>query len=431
MGPCTIFDKSALQSFSMDESVWFDEFMAGNITPLFYVETLADLEKSIRGGKSPEELVGMLAYKTPWNAVPNVHHKILLESELMEGKLTGLDGSGRPIIGGAKPKKNADGTFSIHFDEFPEAAALNRWHNGEFLEIERSVAKQWRINLNGQNQDAQINKVKYILPKEIKLSNLEQLKEQIDIFCESNDIHVLQLALEINEVPQQARQHIIERWKKEGQPALAEFAPYLTHVFKVDLLYYLGIDRGFISGTRASNKVDMAYLYYLPFCMVFVSGDKLHQRTAPLFLREDQTFTAASEMKAALKEFDDYFDSLPDEVKKLGVMHISGYPPAHLNNAVTDIWDKNMRPDWRKISDDEKESRLEPPSQNNNGKAFGKDINEIYKTAVDIDPDTVPSNTDDVEQMFITRKMPLQKGKWRMLSDEQEKAIEESKNDQE
>jgi len=39
-----LFDKSALQGLSLDESVWFDAFFYPNITPLFFVETLADLE---------------------------------------------------------------------------------------------------------------------------------------------------------------------------------------------------------------------------------------------------------------------------------------------------------------------------------------------------------------------------------------------------
>ncbi len=43
MGPILIFDKSALQSFGIDESVWLDNYFLTNITPLFYVETLADL----------------------------------------------------------------------------------------------------------------------------------------------------------------------------------------------------------------------------------------------------------------------------------------------------------------------------------------------------------------------------------------------------
>jgi hypothetical protein len=56
MGPITIFDKSALQSLSMDESVWLDAFFLVNIVPLFYVETLADLEKEVAEG-SPQRIL--------------------------------------------------------------------------------------------------------------------------------------------------------------------------------------------------------------------------------------------------------------------------------------------------------------------------------------------------------------------------------------
>ena len=37
MRPIALFDKSALQSFSIDESVWLDAFYTCNITPLFFV----------------------------------------------------------------------------------------------------------------------------------------------------------------------------------------------------------------------------------------------------------------------------------------------------------------------------------------------------------------------------------------------------------
>lgn len=45
VGPILIFDKSTLQSLNVDESVWLDAFYLPNITPLFFIETLADLEK--------------------------------------------------------------------------------------------------------------------------------------------------------------------------------------------------------------------------------------------------------------------------------------------------------------------------------------------------------------------------------------------------
>jgi hypothetical protein len=58
MGPITIFDKSALQALSLDEAVWLDAFFFANVVPVFYVETLADLEKEVAEGKTAEQVVG-------------------------------------------------------------------------------------------------------------------------------------------------------------------------------------------------------------------------------------------------------------------------------------------------------------------------------------------------------------------------------------
>jgi len=75
MGPIILFDKSALQALSIDESVWFDQFFVSVICPIFFVETLADLEKSIRTGRTPEEEVGLIAVRTPqMSGQPNVNH---------------------------------------------------------------------------------------------------------------------------------------------------------------------------------------------------------------------------------------------------------------------------------------------------------------------------------------------------------------------
>src|SRR2546430_16575334 len=65
MGPITIFDKSALQALSIDETVWLEAYFLSNVTPLFYVETLADLEKAVAEGRTSEEVVASLAERTP------------------------------------------------------------------------------------------------------------------------------------------------------------------------------------------------------------------------------------------------------------------------------------------------------------------------------------------------------------------------------
>jgi hypothetical protein len=82
-GPILIFDKSSLESLNLDEAVLFDNFYMSNITPMFFVECLADLEKAIKSRSTPEQLVGSLATRTPEaQACANIHHQTILQGEL-------------------------------------------------------------------------------------------------------------------------------------------------------------------------------------------------------------------------------------------------------------------------------------------------------------------------------------------------------------
>jgi hypothetical protein len=65
MGPIALCDKSFLEGLNVDEAVLFDYFFYPVTCPIFYVETLADLEKCAKSGRSPEQIVGSIAFKTP------------------------------------------------------------------------------------------------------------------------------------------------------------------------------------------------------------------------------------------------------------------------------------------------------------------------------------------------------------------------------
>jgi hypothetical protein len=412
MGPITVFDKSAIQSLSIDESVWFDQFLTGNITPLFYVETLADLEKLVREGQTPEGVVGSIAARTPLEAMPNVHHHTIVLAELAgnEQELRGV-----PIIAGGQPKRTPSGKTAMLFEEFPEAAALNRWRDGEFLEVERGIAKEWRRQLKDLDADSQIAKLVNILPYGKEFNTLEALKGYIDEFCSASSQPVLDLMMDILDVPLPGRSKVIERWSRLGKPAIDVFAPYSIHVFKVDLLFYLGIHRGFISDVRKSNKADMAYLYYLPFCMAFTSGDNLHARTVPLFLKKRQVFLPATELKAALKELNEHYKKLPEEIKELGVMQFCGYPPSSLDNLVTQLWDQQMRRDWRAIAEDQ-ERRLLDPDYKPKPKESVKEIMDNIEEAVPLTGAEARLTADEADQVYLKRVVPARRGSWRTVS---------------
>lgn len=411
MGPITIYDKSALQALSMDEAVWLDAFFLVNIVPLFYVETLADLEKAMQKGRSPEDLVGLLATKTPPGAVPNVHHRSLVYSELMMGATLVMDG--RPVLSGGDTRRNPDGKRGWHVEEFDEAVALLRWQTHDFLDIERQAAKRWRKELADPSRERTITIVQSVFPAE-RTPDLSDLKQAIDKFCDNGQRDTIRLALGLVGVGRRDADQILERWEAAGNPPLSEFAPYAAHVFKVDLLYYVGVGRGLISGRRASNKADLAYLYYLPFCMVFTSNDRLHRATAPLFLREDQSFVWGEDLKSALHELDGHYDQLPDEIKALGVMKFAHYPPKHLkDNLVVQLWDTHMKVGW---SDDAETPEDVLARWNEEGPRPIPD--EIFASMADATPETSPPDDSPLAEhdyVLIRRQMPARKGKWRLL----------------
>src|ERR1700722_19977585 len=144
-GPILIFDKSTLQALNPDEANWLDNFFLSNITPLFYIETLADLERAVKQGKTPEQVVGEIAYKSPdMQSYPNVHHLTLIWGELMgKGEIRMV---GFPILAGGK-FVSLEGATGVIYQQDPEAGALNRWQQGESLEVERGMAKRWRNEL--------------------------------------------------------------------------------------------------------------------------------------------------------------------------------------------------------------------------------------------------------------------------------------------
>jgi len=137
-----IFDKSFLQSLNPDEAALLDHFFATCITPLFFVETLADLEKEVRRGRTPEQVVGNLAYKTPdMNSHVSPHHTWMLLSELRGEQDVAMDARMRRADGTVVQLNDQQGLI---YRASKEEEAFVRWQRGEFLDLERQIAKEWR-----------------------------------------------------------------------------------------------------------------------------------------------------------------------------------------------------------------------------------------------------------------------------------------------
>jgi len=404
-GPHLIFDKSALQSFSLDETNWLDNFFYTLITPLFYAETLADLEKEVSKGRTPEQVVGSLAIKTPdLQSTACAHHHKLLGGVLYGGDLP-LDGR---IPRDQGQVVELDGKKGIFYSQSPEEEALVRWHEGEFLNVERQFAKAWRRQLSNVNHDKEYAFFQrwFLMGKP---KTLAEVKTLADAYIDASPSEgSLKFGLVFLGIPEQAQDEIIDRWKAAGSPPVREFAPYFRHLFGVDLFFGLAVASDQISRVRpkgkVDNKVDIAYLYYLPFCHVFVSGDNLHKRVVPLFLRPDQTFVDAAELKADLQKLDAYYWALPEEVKKTGFHKFAKHPPLDDSFLVTRLWDKRGI-EWRHEA-----SKPDLTAKLRDTKII-EELKRIRDAAKSSDPNARLS-IEETAFMQISRSVARKKGKW-------------------
>ena len=401
-----MFDKSFLESLNPDEAVWLDQFFLSSITPLFFVETLADLEKQIHRGRTPEQVVGSIAYKTPdMQAHLNPHHMSLLWAELNGEKIT-MDGR---IMRAGGQVAELNGQRGIFYQMSPEEEAFNRWQDGEFLDLERQIAKKWRRDVSNVDHSKNYALFKNLFGSFRRPRSLADAKNiadtLIDLFKEELS---LRLGLSLVGVPSEFHDFVVQRWTAADKKPISEFAPYFRHMFSVDLFFHLSIAADLISRVRpegkADNKVDIAYLYYLPFSMIFVSNDNLHERVVPLFLRDDQSFIKGPELKADLRRIDEHFSSLPDEVKSQDLFKFAMDLPEEACPLVVKLWDKHL-PSWRKRKAEHKP--LPPDMQ----KAVMDFIKKTEREAKPIDS-TDAVTTDKIAFLHDSRKISRRKGKW-------------------
>ncbi len=338
-----ICDKSTIQSLNGDEAFWLGIHYRANVVPIFLTEVLADLHKPPPEGRTAEDVVAKISKKVPQlGALPNVYHGTLVLGDLLGQPVEMLR---VPVIPEGQIIQ-AGGRVASYYGEMPESAAVRRWRKGDFLGVERDYAKAWREALEKLDLTS-IRKASRARGT-LKLSDLAAVKAAADDIALANGRRyaVFKAALDALNIPESYRPAILKRWKEQGGPALRDFAPYADYVFSCEVFFHLAIATGKIDAVRASNRNDMAYLFYLPFCRVFTSFDRLHASIAPLFMGEDQTFVPGQQLKDDLAKLNAYYLALPEEVRATGAMQYAAYPPLEGDYLTSRLYDQ-FEPGWR------------------------------------------------------------------------------------
>ncbi|WP_431293402.1 hypothetical protein [Pedobacter sp. P26] len=240
-------------------------------------------------------------------------------SKPLKGELCGngaVEMDGRPLVEIGKTVQTEDGAKGWVVQETAEEKAIYNWREGNFSQADHDLSILWRNTTT--HEDLLVNLKKELQDRggKIKLSNFKELDafvtESIDRpenqkillhdLCRTSGVNLLRAF------------NTMQQWVRSGQPPLKYFVPYSYHVLRVNTLFHVGLQSGLIS-TRPTNKVDLEYLYYFPFCNIFTSNDNLHLNLAPLLIREDQYFIKGSELKEDLKNINKYLSEQSEEEK--------------------------------------------------------------------------------------------------------------------
>lgn len=400
MGPTSLFDKSFIQSLNINEAVWFDNFYRANISPIFYAETLADLSIGSKSREEAEVIVRNISSKTPeLSSVPNIHHSSLILNNLLGYEINMKDF--RPMIAGGIPT-SSEGKKGYRFEVSKEAEAFNRWQNEEFYELERDFAKSWREEIKNLSFEFEKGYVRDLSIDINSCKNLDCAYELAErLISLKNEPKLFSFFLSTLSISSNNQSMVIQMYMNAGFPSLLEFAPYVSHIMKIDMFFYISISRGFISDERPSNKIDMTYLYYLPFCNIFISGDKLHKKTAHYFMQKNQKFIWAPDLKSDLGKLNEHYENLSTEVKEQGLYSFASYPP-EADFLTTRLWDRYL-PRWRITKDTGKKSK--------NNESLLSQVKKHAEAPIDesINMDILEN---DIEHLTLKRSVSKKRGDW-------------------
>lgn len=356
-----------------------------NIPPILVMEILADLSKEHEDGKVPVEIVQLLANKLlPTNTAVNAYHIELIREELRGGVIT-MDY--RPFVAGGTIVKSPTGGLGMKFTESPQQVSVRRWKDGQFTKVDELIAESWRSVTKQEDLLENLKKSIRIDADDLKaITSLTKALAYVDeILIDSNRQKALltfalaEFGIDINEASS-----ALLRWEQSSPNFLSSFAPYTAYCTRVVLLFHVALKKGLVA-TRPTNQLDLEYLFYLPFCKVFITNDKFQKSLAQLFVTDDQVFVDGHAMKQDFKQIEEYLHTVgePNDIIRL-----RKEPPQIPDLLTYRLWKRFLN--WP--------NKLPPPTAKEQEKARRK--MEDIMNAVETGNYTGFPNSDELE--FVT-----------------------------
>lgn len=345
MGPIILLDKSIFQSLSHDEVGFLFKHYTVCIPPVLILEIMGDISKPPREEHFRFNDAQWLAQKVEGtdSGIPADCRKMLAASLLgnpipMTGQI--------PVDTGVRVPDSRGG-HGVIIEEPYARKLLRKWATGTFTDEERGASSNIRETIQTIDLEGFKQKNPPIQDEMKKAKSIEEVIKLVDLTLHSDDpdtkLSNLNHCLGMFSANEPLRKSVHERWLNLGLPKLADFAPYAYFCFRVYTTFIIGVSTGAIS-TRATNVIDLEYIWYLPFCWIFASSDFFHKQLVPPFLRADQEFVDGTILKADLGNIVKDWDSLDERGREERRIHFGSYPPEVAGSFTHRMHTKHCKP---------------------------------------------------------------------------------------
>jgi hypothetical protein len=338
MGPQLLFDKSALQGLSRAEVLTATTHYYLVYSPILFAEILGDLKKFSSLDRQKQEVAKVTSKIQGGDSCFTAHYKTLLEMNLL-GSHVQMDG--RPILLGGTDVVDSLGRKGTFFEEEPERPALRRWLSGKMSDAEQLLSSRWRDSTRAFS----LERLRSSSLRDPKIRDFQSLMSTTERLCNdgSRQLENLQWIIAEARIQERTGIAIFNRWLSCGMPPLEQFAPFAYYCLRVFAAFYLGLANDLL-GTRSTNRLDLEYTLYLPFCKVFCSCDHFQLAFAPLFAQGDQDVVDGQVLKRDLRRIRQHFDSLPEQDRKAYREKFGFNPPDWEDSFTNTVWKKHMKP---------------------------------------------------------------------------------------
>lgn len=282
-----ILDKSVLFALSGDEVNILRSNFEEIVTRVLIVEIMGGLAKD--NGKV---IVQRLARKLVGAKVLQASHIELALASLL-GQLDFAPGY--PLAD--------SGLFSEDEDPTGYARAISRWANGAFIASDMRLGSSWRSRTRRLPMEellAPLMARHLIVPV---VDSVDEIGRAVDEMLSKASIQEVVLSWWTDDLNPSSRDRyaVRSRWIRAGRPPFWRFAPYAYHQVRSYVALVCAVRSQILKKWTSTCLVDLQYLYCLPFCRVFATGDGDQATMARSLSREDQIVLEGSSLKSRLK----------------------------------------------------------------------------------------------------------------------------------